>query len=387
MEQLAEEKSSGGPVDQKVIKLKWRRVLATTAITHGIAFGVGAPTAVAGARNTIPGSRFLSTRAAGMGDAYLTLADDASTGLFINPAGLASARPMNAEAINLTVEANNDFVMGANLNSYKVTSLPAYYPTLSDGEYPMVGFSFLPNFFGGGFAFGALLQSRISASTSSGTVNYRSSYQFIPAFGVGMRLASGMFRIGYSLQYVNKADGEVTGLPTTTSPMGYNQQLASGSGISHTAGVTLAIPVTYLPTLSVVARNVLGTSYSDFTILPLGRNSSGVPSTEAMSIDAAFSIQPRFQGGGFMNWVFQVKDLTSTSGFGILDRSALGAEFNFKGMFALRAGYALRDVQAGLGFKTSRADVQISWNTEELGTPAASVRDRRWLFQYSVKAF
>lgn len=358
-----------------------------SAIVQGIVLWAWSPPALAGARNSIPGSRFLSTRAAGMGDAFLTLADDASTGLFINPAGLASSRPMNGEAVNLTLEANHDFVMGANLNSYKVTSLPAYHPTLSEGEYPMVGFSFLPNFFGGGFAFGTLLQSRISASTSAGTVNYRSSYQFIPAFGVGMRLASGMFRVGYSLQYVNKADGEVTGLPTTASPMGYNQQLASGSGISHTAGVTLAIPVTYLPTLSVVARNIMGTSYKDFTLLPLGRNSSGVPSTEAMSVDAAFSIQPRFQGGGFMNWVLQVKDLAGTSGFTLLDRAALGAEFNFKSMFALRAGYALKDVQAGLGFKTSRADVQISWNTEELGTPAAPVRDRRWLFQYSVKAF
>ena len=322
-----------------------------------------------------------------MADAFLTLADDASESLFVNPAGLASGRAMSAELINLTVEANDDFVMGANLNSYKATSLPSYYPTLTGSEYPGVGYAFLPSFFGGGFAFGALLQSRVAANNAGTTINYRSSYQFIPAFGFGVRLASGMFRIGYSLQHVNKAEGEVTGVPTTTSPMGYNQQLAQGSALSHTVGVTVAIPITYLPTFSAVARNILGAHYTSFTILPLGKNATGTPSTEPMSIDAAFSLQPRFQGGGFMNWVLQVKDATNTSGFSILERAALGAEYNYKGFFSLRTGYTLGALQAGLGFKTTRADIQLSWHTEELGTSSASVHERRWMFQYMVKAF
>jgi hypothetical protein len=232
-----------------------------------------------------------------------------------------------------------------------------------------------------------MLQTRIAASAGGGTVSYRSSYRFVPTVGLGTRLAGGLFRIGYALQFVNQAEGEVTGIPTTTSPLGYNQQLNQGSAISHNVGATIAIPVTYLPTVSVVVRNVLGAKFSNFSMLSFARNTTGVPPTEPMSVDAAFSIQPRFRGGGFINWIAQIKDLTQRSGFTLLDRSSLGLELNFNGSFALRGGYALGAPQAGLGFKTSRANVNISWHTEELGTPSNSVRDRRWMFQYQIKAF
>jgi hypothetical protein len=364
-----------------------KKVLSFHAVGVILAFSIGISEGWAGARNTIPGSRYLSARAAGMGDAFLTLAEDTASGLFVNPAGLANGKDMRGEFVNIGVETNQDFVGGADINSIKVTSLPSYFPSLPDGEYPSVGLSLLPNFSAPGFGLGLLLQSRISASQSGGTVNYRSSYRFVPAFGMGARLAGGMFRLGYSLQYVNQAEGEVTGVPSSSSPLGYNQQLAQGSGISHNVGVTIAIPITYLPTFSVVARNVMGLRFSDFCMIPFARNSPGAPTTEPMSVDAAFSLQPRFRGGGFMSYVIQLKDATNQSGFSIMDRAALGVEMNLKGVFALRAGYTLGDIQAGVGFKTSRADVNLSWHTEELGTAAASVRDRRWLFQYVIKAF
>ncbi len=322
-----------------------------------------------------------------MGDAFLTIGEDGASSLFVNPAAMASGRGMSAEILNLSLEANQDFVGGADINSIKATSLPAYAPTLPVGEYPSIGYSLIPNFSVGGFGFGMLLQSRISASAGGGSVNYRSSYRFIPAFGFGARFAGGMFRLGYSLQFVNQAEGEVTGVPASASPLGYNQQLAQGSAMSHNIGVTLAIPIQYLPTVSVVARNVLGAKYSDFCMLPFARNSTGVPATEPMSVDAAFSLQQRFRGGGFLNWAVQLKDVTGQSGFSLVDRSALGVEANLYGRFALRAGYTLGDIQAGIGFKTSRADVNVSWHTEELGTTNNSIRDRRWLVQYVVKAF
>lgn len=356
-----------------------------------LAFGLAAVLctvqAFAGVRNVIPGSRFLSARAAGMGDAFLTVGEDGASSLFVNPAAMASGRKMSAELLNLSLEANQDFVGGVDINSIKATSLPSYAPTLPVGEYPSIGYSILPNFSVGGFGFGMLLQSRISASAAGGTVNYRSSYRFVPAFGMGARFAGGMFRLGYSLQFVNQAEGEVTGVPASASPLGYNQQLAQGSAMSHNIGLTLAIPIQYLPTVSLVARNVLGVKYSDFCMIPFARNSPGVPSTEPMSVDAALSVQQRFRGGGFVNWAVQLKDATNQSGFSLLDRSAFGVEGNFFGRFALRAGYTLGDLQAGFGLKTSRADVNISWHTEELGTPNSSARDRRWLFQYVVKAF
>jgi hypothetical protein len=231
------------------------------------------------------------------------------------------------------------------------------------------------------------MQSRNAASNSGGSVNYRSSYRFVPAFGAGARLAGGLFKLGYSLHYINKAEGEVTGIPSSSSPMGYHQQLAQGSGISHNLGATIAIPVAYVPTISVVARNVLGTTFKEFSIISFASNITGAPAADPMTVDVGFSIQPRFQGGGFMSWTAQIKDATHQSGFSLMDRTSFGVEANIRGTFALRAGYALGALQAGAGFKTEHADVNLAWHTEELGTPSASARERRWMFQYVVKAF
>jgi hypothetical protein len=341
----------------------------------------------AGAHNSIPGPLYLPARAAGMGDAFLTLADDGASGLFINPAAFASGKAMTADLLNVSLEANQDLFNGADINTLKATNLAAYAPTLPAGEYPGFGFTFVPAFSGPNVGFGILMQARNAASVTAGSVSYRSSYRFVPAVGVGTRLAGGLFKVGYSLQYINKAEGEVTGIPTSSSPLGYHQQLAQGSAISHNVGVSIAVPVAYVPTLSVVARNVLGATYKNFSVISFASNITGVPASDPMTVDLGFSLQPRFRGGGFMTWSAQVRDATEQSGFSLLDRTSLGFEANIRNLFALRAGYALGALHAGGGFRTQRAEINFAWHTEELGTPATSSRERRWMVQYMVKAF
>jgi hypothetical protein len=368
------------------------RFLKHWSVWLGVGVIASGGLASAGARNSIPGSRYLSARAAAMADAFLPLADDGASALFVNPAALSSLKNLGGEVLNITFEANNDYVSGfAPLDFYKVSSLPSYAPTLSSGGYPGVGYSLLPNFYARGFAFGALLQTRISAKNEGGQVSYRSSYRFIPAIGTGVRLANGIFRIGYSFQFVSKAEGEVTNIPVSSSPLGYNQQISQGSAISHNIGVNITLPVTYLPVLSAVARNVGGMKFQSSSLIPFARNSTGVPADEEMTVDLGLGLSPRVGTGDSLNFAFQLKDATATSGFKFMDRFSFGTDYSIRGSYSLRLGYGLGTgldgINAGLGFKGKKGDFGLAWYREELGTPSAPDRERRWLMHYQLRIF
>jgi hypothetical protein len=348
--------------------------------------------ASAGARNSIPGSRYISARAAGMADAFVPLADDGASALFYNPAALSSLKNLRGEVLNLSFEANNDYVSGfAPLDFYKAPSLPSYAPTLPSGRYPGVGYSLLPNFSARGFAFGALLQTRISAKNEGGLVSYRSSYRFIPTLGTGLRLANGIFRIGYSFQFVSKAEGEVTNVPISSSPLGYNQQVSQGSAMSHNIGVNITLPVTYLPVISAVARNVGGMKFQSISLIPFARNATGVPADEEMTVDFGLGLSPRVGSGDSLSIAFQLKDATVTSGFKIMDRVSVGTDYSIRGSYSFRLGYGLGigldGINAGFGFKGKKGDFGLAWYREELGTPAAPDRERRWLMHYQLRIF
>ena len=129
------------------------------------------------------------------------------------------------------------------------------FSSVAPGSFQAASAQLTPTFYGKGFALGLLMSNDIGAtSDAAGNVRYRSLYQFIPAAAFGVRLAGGIVRLGYSVQWVNEAAGDVS-VPSGTE-LGYNQNLAQGSGFSHMVGAALTLPLTYLPQFDLVARNV-----------------------------------------------------------------------------------------------------------------------------------
>ena len=340
------------------------------------------------ADGTIPGARLTSARAAGMADAFLPLADDAGTSLFYNPAGLGQIRGTHFEPGNIQLQANDDFLNGFDTNYYKVTSLPNYAPVIKQhpGIFPGVSTALFPNFSSRGFAMGVLYSARISAQSDGTTVHYRSHYQLIPTAGIGARLFSGRLRLGYSFQWVNQASGDVIQSASAT-PLGYNQFLHQGSALSHNLGVSLNLPMQYLPSINVVARNILGANYGTYALVNLSKNPTGAPPDEPMTIDASFSLQPKLGKGGTFNIVFEERDVMNKTKLSLLARATGGLEFNIKNIFFLRGGYGSLYPAAGFGVRTARAEFAFSWFSEELGTPTLRVRDVRYVLQYQIRAF
>lgn len=336
----------------------------------------------------IPGPRYTSARGAAMGDAVLPMGDDAASGLYQNPADLGRIRKPELELINFSL--NTDLGLWASpTNAYNVINLNSYANTLqgSPGTSAGLGGAYVPTFAMRGFAFGVLAQSHLVASANAdGTLNYRSLFQVVPAAGFGFRLLNGVLRFGYSLQWVHEALGSANNV--AAGNVGYTNGLNQGSGFSHTLGGALVLPTVMLPTIDLVLRNAFNTAYSASTFLHLSADTIGPPTTEAMTLDASFSLHPRLGQGAVLNLVVVNRDAMNVSAVDFAGHLAFGAELNIRERVFIRGGLRGGYPAAGFGLRSTRgAELSFSWYTEEIGATYLSRGDTKILMQYRVRSF
>jgi hypothetical protein len=332
----------------------------------------------------IPGSRYTSARSAALGDAFLPLADDAASALFFNPAQLATLPPgFHAEPLNLFGVANPDALFGIpllsvpgilSLPTHRTQTLSAYpnlYTALGGGTCPVIHF--------GPFAIGLLYQSEFGAQASPIGTYYRARYEFVPTAGFGLKLARGIVRIGYSLQWVNEAQGEVT---TANLAANYWDNLNRGSGFSHTLALSVSPPVANSPEANIVVRNLLPLVFSGTAIIPLiTGTAAGVPTTEPMSLDASFSLAPSVGRGNQLTIVAELRDVFSST-TSILTKLAVGMEFNYRRQLYLAGGLSsLFYPTFGFGIQGPSTRFGLSWYSEPVGTATNYSRNIKFMLQ------
>jgi hypothetical protein len=344
--------------------------------------------ALATGGDRIPGSRYVSGRGAALGDAYIGLADTVADSLFYNPAGLGRVNGITFEPINIQLQSNDKLVSNIGRDFINFQSLDKFESNLlkKPGTNPGGGFSVMPAFGFRGFGAGLLYQSRLMAETDGTNIRYRTVYQFIPTAGFGLRLASGVLRIGYVLQYVNQASGDVN-VAVGTRPLGWSEGISQGKGFSHNLGMALTLPYIYQPSINVVARNVGSLKLSGKPMFVSAKNPSGTIATERMSLDSSIGFLTKISAGWNLSTQFAYRDATNTSGSSFVNHFATGLEFTAMDRFFIRAGFGSGFPSAGLGIRTSRSEVNFAWFSEDLGTGSQSVRDLRYMFQFMFRAF
>jgi hypothetical protein len=340
----------------------------------------------------VPGSRYMPAQAQALGDAFLPMADDPASALFFNPAGLGLIHGPRGEILNLQLYGDKGYFSGIDLSHpdfYNVSNLSSFQSALqrSPGAWQGAGYTLVPAFYFGGFAFGVLVQEQVRAKyNSNGTYDYQSNYQLIPAAGGALRLAEGIVRVGYSLQWVNQASGDVTGA-TASAASGYNQNLNKGSALSHTLGLAITLPYQHLPELNVVGRNLFTARFNGGGIMPFAKGSNGLPANEPTSFDVSLSFMEKIGKGAEFAWIFEDRDALATSGVSILGRMAVGLEFDFRHAFFLRGGWGSGYPDAGLGFRRKKSELSLTWSTVEIGNGYHDQSDTRYVLQYQVRAF
>lgn len=338
---------------------------------------------------TIPGPRYYSSRGLGMGRAFAALADTPGDALMVNPAAIARLRKFTIEPVNLQLQLDDGMLSNGGLNMYKTYSLDKIKTSIVNGAGANLGGSltYFPTISIRGIAVGMLYENYWMANLdpNTGLIRYRPIFRLIPTAGIGLRLAQGVFRIGYSFQYVNQAYGDVQ--KSASETLTWGDGIAEGSGMSHTASAALTIPYKYIPSLTFVAHNIGNTKYTTASLMKWATNSTGAPATDPMSFDLGLSFSPKLTGAVFSNIEIDYRDiLEADPTWTVLSRLSMGLELVFGRTFSARTGWGSGGLSLGFGFKTTRADLSGAWYLDEIGR-GSSDKDRRFLFQIQVAPF
>jgi len=330
-----------------------------------------------------PGVRYVSPMAQSLGGVTLPLTDEIGNSLFNNPAALARNTQFRAEYLNLNLDLNSG-AAGNFLGATHATSLGGFTRTLNQNPNVLygIGGGNLTALSWGGFAVGALIQER-NRSYSDGTqVYYQTLSQIIPVIGYGLSLARGVVRLGYSFQMVNEASGIAQS--SSDSSAGYLKGVSAGMGYSHTASVNFAFPYRYLPTVSLVARNALGTSFKRAPIFRRADSPVGNPPDQPASYDAAFNFMFRLSGTMKANGYLQYKDFLGATQTSILDRLSAGMDLSVSPAVNLRVGVMGVRFAGGIGYQSPSSEIHLAYYKDPNPFTALGADDTRFALQYKV---
>jgi len=323
-----------------------------------------------------------------MGDAFLPVAENGMEALFYNPAALGHLTSIHSDPINITLSPNSNYMTNLGGSSLKFLNLPNYMGTLNTHPEAVIGAggAVAPSVYGKGFGLGLLFENYRYARVEGDEIQIKNHFQLIPAVGVGVSLAHGIVRMGYSAQLVNKAIAD-TQVKTDTNPT-WDTNMKQGTAISHTVGYAFTLPFRYLPEFDVVARNIGAARFSNISFLKaVAKGGTGAPENEPMTFDAALKMQPKIGGGVYINWVLELRDFSRQSSATLRQRLATGVEFAFRDTFYIRGGFGSGYPSAGLGLKRGHSEFSFAWYSQEVGTGFQNHKDNRWMIQYRVGAF
>lgn len=337
---------------------------------------------------SVKASRYIPGRALSMGGAFLPLADDGASSLMLNPAAFGKIRRPHFELFNVQLEPNTEFTNMMNTRALKVLSLSEYQHELGahSPAFPGVGFSLFPNFSFKGLGFGVMYRTNLSAQQRDGHIFYESLYQLIPTAGIGVRLASGIIRLGYSVQWIHQVSANRQ-VAVSDTDIGYTEGAHQGHALSHTLGFSFTLPYQYLPAFNLVARNIGRTRFASGGLLSSAKNSPGPPPDEPFSVDASLSFHPKTGSGGVFNLVLEGRDITNRYGMPLFSRIHLGAELNFKRIFYLRAGLGAGYPSFGIGLRRPTAEFSLGYSSIEVGDSYRDEKDSRITIHYQIRAF
>jgi hypothetical protein len=337
-------------------------------------------------QSTYPHVRYLSSISESMSGVSLPLSEEVGNSLMNNPAALARFSGVRSEPLNMNFVANSNSV--SNLadslgNSFSLGGLSGTMNSNANTQYGL-GFSNMSAFAWNGFAFGVLLQE-YSNGTSNGTnATSHVMSQLIPSVGYGFGLARNLIRVGYSLQYVHQASGTVT--QTSDVSAGFLKGVQKGAGLSHNMSVNFAFPFTFIPTFSVIARNLGGLKFTPGGFLPRGSNTTGAPGVEPMTVDVAFDFMVRITGTFKTHWYFEYRDLTSRAWIpSIFEKLSTGLDVSFSPKFALRGGMTgIANFSGGISYRSDQSEISLAYYNEKSPFSNTPAWDSRFGLQYKL---
>ncbi|MCK5074067.1 MAG: hypothetical protein KAQ98_11625 [Bacteriovoracaceae bacterium] len=342
---------------------------------------VGRALAAIGFRDAVFPEFAISGRATAMGSAYICKVDDPAS-VFYNPAGLGTVRKTHFHFSNFHLETNRDWMKLATTGKLW-DAMDGFFDGLEleglrklllndRGRVPHLRIQAMPNFTTRYMSIG-YLYSRQTRATIGGAGNSKFEYakreDHGPYAALNLSLFGGIFKFGGSAiilqrkENIGEADANVSFEDTPDR---------KGTAVIVTGGSRLTLPVTFLPTFSLVVRNMTATTFS-------GR-AAGPPEKIPQTMDLGFSITPQIGKIIRVHFETNYKDIGNRySDVSTVRKILFGMEIDFARAFFIRGGYGDGFGTAGLGIKAQGFEFDLS--TYAIDTTTVNYRgkeDRRF---------
>ncbi len=331
------------------------------------------------------------TRSLGMGNASINLGRG-PYGVFYNPANIAARDSgSHIQPLNMQFEAAEGLLQQASGgNGVNFQSLSSLYSGLKNSPNTFAGgrYSLYPNVTLRNFSFGLLYEVNQGAvlRTYDGALRVIARDRLAPTVALSERFASGIVRIGASAQLVTvgNADGVVS--PPIPTAVDFASNINSMTGLVLTAGTTITLPVRYLPSFSLVGRNLGNARYATAPVLVKfgnGRTAFTDPMMFDWGSSMTFILARRLE----LKLAVDYHDLTNKLSGGRFRHVFAGTELIAYDFIKLRAGLAHGYPSFGLGINTRRASLDFAAYADEMDDRLRGAKEQRYVFQYTWELF
>jgi hypothetical protein len=324
-----------------------------------------------------------AAQALAMGNAFSADASGYSA-LFYNPAGLAKNPAKTWEVTPLALDGTSgtplfgSFLANRDLGMRALLANTQTHP----GSYHFLKGTVVPSVARRGFAL-ALIASSDFAALSDGTqADVRAGTDLGFAVGAATNFASNMIKIGITAKALlrNQLKGVYghAGLGTDAEILALMKE---GVGFGADLGTSLTLPLTWLPTLAVVWKDMGNTRFLPMTFL--NPSNTGAPDFIPQTFNLAFSAHPA---------IGRKERLTFSAEFRHLERNDLsyqqrlhfGLQYVARKSLFLWLGMNQFFPTAGVALRVSGGDFEFGTYAQDVGSGGTLLADRRFFFRYTI---
>lgn len=321
----------------------------------------------------------------GMGGAAVAVVND-ETALLLNPTGLGRLREPYVTLIDPEITTNMDSVGSVQSLGMDAAQVDKVYEELAgrlDTDY-FFRAQIFPSFATRNYGIGFLGKTEMLARRNSSDQSLRLMYtsDMAGAMGYNHSFFGGQIKVGVAGRYIDRVEYNGVVDPTTQGTEIKNFA-SSGTGIAGDVAVSLSSPTAWLPTLSVIAKDVGDTSFT------LGKGmrddylGEGHPAKIPMTVDVAAAVFPIWSNSSRGTFTVEYDDVTTD---GDTEKKLhAGLEVNMADRFFFRGGMNKGYLTAGFEFATSNMQIQLAYYGEEIGTDEDPVQDDRVALKFALR--
>ncbi len=324
---------------------------------------------------------YRGARGQGMGGADTAVVND-ETALLINPAGLGKLR----DSIGTLLDPEIEFGERTSKMYFKktfsgFTNLSAISPALDTFRTKPYHYKqqIFPSFVIKNFGIGLLIKDSMDAvMNSDGTMITANAFSdWVLATGFNFRFWDGRIKLGLTAKAINRV--QISGEFPVSQSLKVQDIGQEGYGVGTDVGLMLSAPWGWIPTLSVVARDIGDTRFNN---TGFRYKLSDKPDPLKQDADVAVAFFPIHSNRVRSSFTFEHKHVMTASEY--TDKMQLyhfGWETNIADLMFVRFGMNGRYWSTGFEIASERTQFQFAYFADDASTTTTANEDRRWTFK------